>query len=128
MRAARSTTIIFALVLLAAPVAARAQTHVVERKDLDAAVARRAAEPEAERRRLRSLLGRPDVQRLARANGIDVRRAEAGVATLSADELARIAPYASAAEAQLSGGQMLTISTTTIILILLVVILIVLIA
>jgi hypothetical protein len=126
MRAARSATVLFALLLLAAPLAA--QTHVVDGKDLDAAVSRRAAEPGSERQRLRSLLAREDVKRLARANGIDLRRAEAGVSTLSADELARIAPYATAAEKELVGGQAVTISTTAIIIILLVVILIVLIA
>jgi hypothetical protein len=126
MRAVHSATIVLSLVLLATPVAARAQSHVVDGKDLEGAVSRRAAEPEAERQRLRSLLGRPDVRRIARSNGIDLRRVETGVATLSTEELARIAPYAAAADADLAGGQDVRISTMTIILVLLIVILVVL--
>lgn len=78
---------------------------------------------EADRAVVREFLQRDDVQQVAGENGLDIERAEAGVRTLSAAQVANIADRITDAEGQLVGGDTVIITSTTIIIILLILLL-----
>lgn len=116
-----------AVVLLtwfAFPTNAAAQEHAVSAGTLDAIAIEHAAAVEADRAELRVFLDRPDVRRIAAEAGIDVRTASTAVASLSAEEVADLSGRLAQAEAALSGGDRVVISTTAIIIGLLVLIVI----
>src|SRR5262249_46916668 len=78
------------------------------------------ANTDAQRERVRQLLQRADVQKLAGDLGIDLRRAESAVGTLEGQQLADVSAQADRLASALAGGASnVTISTTTIIIALL---------
>jgi hypothetical protein len=107
----------------AAPVLA-AQS-VVSRADLDQALAARRASDESARATIHALLARDEVKALAHRAGLDLRRADAAVATLDGDELRTLSVQAAAADASLAGGQTIQISLVAALLIIIIVILLV---
>jgi len=120
-----SLVLVFLLVAVVPPVHAQS-SHTAPDAALDAAVQEHVASREADREAILRLLARPDVQALAGEAGIDLRRAERGVATLDGSSLTEIAAQAQQAEQALAGGQSrVTISTTLIIIVLLIIILII---
>lgn len=121
--------------LLLAPAAAAGQQadapagdgerHVVEREEAWRAMAAKADRAAEQRVLVRSVLDRPEVERVAAAHGYDLTRARETVATLDGGELSRVAEKARRVDAALAGGaDTVVISTTTIIIGLLVLILI----
>jgi hypothetical protein len=121
------TPLILVILLVAVVPPVHAQSaHTAPDAALDAAVQEHVASREADREAILRLLARPDVQAIAGEAGIDLRRAERGVATLHGSSLTEIAAQARQAEQALAGGQSrVTISTTLIIIVLLIIILIV---
>jgi hypothetical protein len=94
--------------------------------DLDKAIAKTLGQEDAARSAITTLLQREDVRSLAKAHGLDVRRAEAAVSTLQGDELQRLSLLAANANAQLAGGTtVITISLVTALLIVIIIILLV---
>jgi len=102
------------------------EAHVVDQAAIDQALSEAIGEDDAHRETVLRLLRRAEVRGLAAELQLDLRRAEAAVATLEGEELARFASLARDVETQLVGGQSkITLSTTTIIIGLLVLILII---
>lgn len=102
------------------------EAHVVDQAAIDQALSEAIGEDDAHRETVLRLLRRAEVRGLAAELQLDLRRAEAAVATLEGEELARFASLAGDVETQLAGGQSkITLSTTTIIIGLLVLILII---
>jgi len=102
------------------------EAHVVDQAAIDRALSEAIGEDDAHRETVLRLLRRAEVRGLAAELQLDLRRAEAAVATLEGEELARFASLARDVETQLAGGQSkITLSTTTIIIGLLVLILII---
>ncbi len=124
-----SLAVLFAVVLAvpagAATTGATAGTSVVSSAELDQALAARRDADSASRALIRNLLQREQVRALARDAGLDLRRAEAGVATLRGDELRSLASKAAAADSALAGGQTIQISLVAALLIVIIVILLV---
>jgi hypothetical protein len=120
-----SLAVLLTLTAAASPVAAQT-SHAAPQSALDAALQQHARTVDADRETVRRLLERREVRDLADGMGLDLRRADAAVAALGAEELATLAAQARQAEAGLAGGQSsITISTTLIIIGLLVLILII---
>ncbi len=121
---------LFVLAGMTGPEAASAQqpAHVAGPELLEQAVVESAATAEQDRARLQALLERDDVREIAAANALDADRLHDVVGTLTAGQLARIAPHLAAAESALAGGQSITFNATTLIIILLLIIVVVLIA
>ncbi len=108
-------------IVVAAP-AARAQTHVISKSALDKAVQDRAAQVQADRDAVMSLLQRAEVREIAGKAGLSLTKAEAAVATLDGDTLRDLASQARQVQNDLAGGaSTIVISTTAIIIILLLV-------
>jgi hypothetical protein len=102
------------------------QRHIVETAAMNRAVVAQTATDQQNRDVITKTLHQPRVSQMAARLGLDVKRAEGAVATLSGPELARVADQARAANADLSGGsQVVVISTTTILLIIIIIILLV---
>ena len=119
-------TLILTLCLGAGPAGAQEQKRpVVDRVEIDQALASKAAADEEARESIRALLARAEVRALADEVGLDVRRANSAVATLEGAELARVANQATAADQLLVGGQDFRISLVAILLIIIIVILLV---
>jgi len=98
----------------------------VSQAQLDQAITTKLHDEDASRQTIRRLLQREDVQRLARGYGLDARRAEAAVGTLSGDELRRLAAQAAVVDSQLAGGDELVIRMSLVALLLIVIIVILL--
>src|SRR4051812_29660452 len=81
-----------------------AQTHIATQQALDAAVAQHVSAADQDRETVKEFLARSDVRALAGTYGIDIRRAEGAVATMSDAEAASIAAQARQAEQPLAGG------------------------
>lgn len=122
-----SVSIAALLVALSVAPAARAQeVHTASPAALDAALQQHVSADTADRAAIIQLLERDEVKRVAGQTGLDLRRAQSAIATLSDAELARVAAQAQQVEQALAGGQStITVSTTLIIIVLLVIILIV---
>ena len=105
--------------------AATVSVHVASGEALDRLVAADLARQDADRQAIRDLLHRSEVREIAAQNGLDIRKAEAAVATLAGKDLQDAAARARLAQEQLAGGSSVTITTTTLIIILLVVILLI---
>jgi hypothetical protein len=128
MRFVRRSLAVCLTVLLIAPTA-QAQSHVIGKAALDAAVQQRVSQEQADRDAIMSLLGRAEVREIAAKAGLSLEKAEAAVSTLQGDDLRQIASQAQQVQSDLAGGaSTVVISTTTIIIVLLIIILIVLIA
>jgi hypothetical protein len=127
MRVIRNILVAFLSTWLVLPQAARAQrATVADQAALEQAVAAHVREADADRRAIRRMLERHQVREIASRAGIDIKRAEAAVATLDGAELHEIADQARAVNESLAGGQSkITLSTTTIIIGLLVLILLI---
>lgn len=104
---------------------ATSPAHVASTGALDELLAADLARQDADRQAIRDLLRRSEVRDIAARNGLDIRKAEAAVATLSGKDLQEAAARARFAQEQLAGGSSVTITTTTLIIILLVVILLI---
>jgi hypothetical protein len=134
MRTVRSVLVLCLCVLMAAPGGAQTpqsspKSHVVDSTALDAAVAARVQNADADRALVRQVLSRAEVRDVAARAGLDIKRAEAAIATLDAEELQQVASRARDVDNALSGGATtIVITTTTIIIILLLIIIIVLLA
>jgi hypothetical protein len=106
--------------------ATQPSAHVADQSALDAAVRQHVTTADQDREVVRRFLQRDEVRHIAGKAGIDIRRADAAVATMSPSDVARIAAQARQAEQGLAGGaSSVTISTTTIIIALLVLILLI---
>ena len=89
------------------------------------AIAAQAVTDQQNRDVVLSVLHQPQVSEVAGRLGLTVTRAEGAVSTLTSAELARLAGTARAVDAQLAGGDVITISVTTLLLIVIIVILLV---
>lgn len=98
----------------------------VSQAQLDQAIATKLSDEDAARHTIRQLLQREDMQRLARGYGLDARRAEAAVGTLSGEELQRLAVQAAAVDSWLAGGDELVIRMSVVALLLVIIIVILL--
>jgi hypothetical protein len=124
MRLMKAVAAAVVLSLTAAPLAHAQRATIVERSDLDRAVAARVQADEVARASVRALLEREDVRAMAQGLGVDVRRAESAVATLDGEELRQAAAAATAADHALAGGlQTVTLSLVSLLLIIIIVIL-----
>jgi hypothetical protein len=101
------------------------QRHVVDNATLDRLIADRISQQEADRQAIRDVLQRPEVREIASRAGLDITRAEAGVAMLDGKDLQEAADHARKVQTDLAGGGSVVLSTTVIIIILLVIILII---
>ena len=134
MRTARTILTLGLCVLMAVPGRAQdpqssSQSHAVDPAALEAAVAARVQDAEADRALVRRVLSRPEVREVAGRAGLDIKRAEAAISTLNAEELLQVASRARDVDEALSGGATtIVITTTTVIIILLLIIIIILLA
>ena len=127
MKFVRRTLAVALAVMTMAP-AAWAQNHVIGKNALDKAVQARAAQDQADREAILTLLERKEVREVAAKAGLSIEKATVAVSTLQGDDLRQVASQARHVDNELAGGATVVITATTIILILLVVILIVLLA
>jgi hypothetical protein len=126
MQVARNILVVVLSTGLVLPITVRAQQRsMVDQATLDRAIAAHVQRSDADRRTIRGLLERQQVRDIAARVGIDIRRAEAAVATMDGPELGQLAEHARAVEDSLAGGSSVTLSTTTIIIGLLILILII---
>lgn len=124
----RFTGIAAALAVLigVTPALAQQSRHIATAETMRQAVAGKVQQDKDTRAALRELLQKDEVRQVAATAGLDVRAAERAVATLTPDELTRLADPVRTADAVLAGGSgTIVISTTTALLILIIVILIV---
>lgn len=125
MRIARRSLAVFLAALLIAPVA-QAQTHVIDKSALAAAVQERVSQDQADRDAIQSLLQRDEVRQIAAKAGVSLEKAQAAVSALDGEDLRELASQARHVQNDLAGGaSAVVISTTTIIIVLLLIILIV---
>lgn len=107
------------------PISAQ-QAHVADQATLDQAVADHVQQTADDRQAILRALANEQVRKLAGGVGLDLKRAEAAVATLDDADVRLIAAQAQAVNDALAGGQStVTISTTVIIIGLLVLILLI---
>lgn len=126
MQVARNILVVFLSTGLVLPVTVRAQQpSMVDQATLDRAIAAHVQRSDTDRRTIRGLLERQQVREIADRVGIDIKRAEAAVATMDGRELRQLAEHVRAVEDSLAGGSSVTLSTTTIIIGLLILILII---
>ena len=120
-----SVLVMFTLVSVV-PQAQAQSSHAAPLTALEAAVQDHVASATADREAVARLLARPEVQKIAGAAGIDMRRATQAAAALEGAQLTELASQARQLEGSLAGGQStVTISTTLIVIALLIIILIV---
>lgn len=91
--------------------------HIVSGPEIQSRIDQKIHSDVADRQTIRDLLARPDVQRVAGQAGLDLKRADAAVGTLSGPELARIAAQARDANSQLAGGATVTMTWTMVIIV-----------
>lgn len=122
----RPVTMIACLCLsLASPVLAQSATHDdVNVDEVWQTVSRAHSTEDAERAQIMRVLNHPLAQEVARDYQLDLGAAKRMVPVLSGSQLQELAQRAAVADAALSGGDTVTISTTVIIIVLLIVILI----
>ncbi len=124
LRHGRVVALFVSMVLVVTPAIAQ-DTHVLDREMMDDSLAEHVGEDDADREAVFRLLQEPQVRALAAKLDVDLKRAEAAVHTLEGEEIVELASMARTAEAGLSGGSTITLSTTTIIIGLLILILII---
>ncbi len=108
---------LFLIGILVPQVSDAQSAHVASQAAIDAALQQKVDSTDADRARVLQLLERPEVREVARESGIDLRRAQSAVATLSPADLAAVMTRATAVEESLAGGQSrITISTTFLII------------
>jgi len=122
----RHLTIVVLIVSLLAATPGWAQQSVVTRADLNAAMAGKTAQEDADRALVRSVLRDERVRQVAENLSLDITRAEEAVATLSGDDLETAAASARAIQQDLAGAaSTVTISLTVALLIIIIIILLV---
>jgi hypothetical protein len=125
----RTSVSILLMLLLLVPAVPRAQAqtaHAAPQAALDAALRQHSADAAGDRDVVLRVLERAEVKTVAGRMGIDLRRAEGAIATLSEQDLTHVAAQARQVDQALAGGaSTVVISTTTIIIALLVIILLV---
>jgi hypothetical protein len=121
------TYVLVVLLALSGPVAYSAdRSGIVGQADLDRALARDLDRDDAARASIHALLQRAEVRSLAAEHGLDLRRAQAAVATLDSEELQTVSAQAAQVDAQLAGGDpVISISLVSLLLIVIIVILLV---
>lgn len=92
------------------------QEHVIDRSELRASVAEKAAEVDRQRETVLRVLQHEDVRAVADEIGVDLRTVEDAVFTLEESELQRLADQAGRIDKALVAGDTVTISTTAIII------------
>ncbi len=126
MRTSVIGLVVLLCTLMAVPRVAAQQSHAAPPAAIEQALQQHLAASDDDRAVVQRLLERPDVRKLAAEIGLDVRRAQAAVATLDGEQLSQLAAQARQAELALAGGQSsVRISTTLIIIALLVIILLI---
>jgi hypothetical protein len=127
MQLVRKVLVVFLSAWFVLPVGVRAQqSAVVDQATLDQAVAAHVQRSAADRAAIQHVLERQAVREVAARAGIDIKRAEAAIATLDDAELHEVAEQARAVDDSQAGGQSkITLSTTTIIIGLLVLLLLI---
>lgn len=108
--------------VFAAPLGAQEAESVLSSDEVRDLVVERSEELAERRSALTRLLQSADVRRIAASAGIDIHTVESAAATLSDEEVRRLAPRLRDAEHALAGGQAIVISTTAIIIALLILI------
>ena len=100
------TYVLVGMLALSGPLSHSADSaaSLATQADLDDAIARTLVREDAARSTITGLLQRDEVRRMAQDYGLDLRRAEAAVSTLSGDELQRLSLLAADADMQLAGG------------------------
>jgi hypothetical protein len=120
-----SVIALLSVLALSLPAAAQ-QPRTADQAILDQAIADHVRQTTDDREAVLRVLENDQVRRLAGQMGVDLKRAEAAVATLDDAELGAMAAQARAVNDALAGGQStVTISTTLIIIGLLILILII---
>lgn len=120
------TSVLALLFALAIWLPVSAQQHVADQVTLDQVVADHVRQKADDREVIRRVLAIEQVREVVEGAGLDLRRAEAAVASLDDAEVRIIAAQARAVNDVLVGGQStVTISTTVIIIGLLVLILLI---
>src|SRR5690349_1241009 len=94
------TYVLVGLLVLSGPLAHSAESRLATQADLDSAVSKTLAQEDAARGTISALLQRDEVRTIAGSYGLDLRRAEAAVGTLTGDELQRLSVLAADAHAQ----------------------------
>ena len=121
----RTVAVSFVVCSLLWSSSAMAQQHVVAPALMRQALADQAATDQQNRKDLLGVLQQSQVRDMAKRLGLDVKRAEGAVSTLTSAELAGLADQARTADVNLAGGaNTIVISTTTLLLVLIIVILI----
>ncbi len=116
---------ITAAAVLVSSTPALADQHVVSLSTMRQAIVDQRATRTADMASVKAVLARQQTQELAGQLGLDLRKADAALATLSDQELARLASSARAAEVELAGGQrVVVISVTTLLLLIILIVLI----
>lgn len=105
-----------ACLVFAAPLGAQEAESVLSGDEVRQLVTERSAELSENRSALARFLERADVRRIAASVGIDIETVESATATLSDEEVGRLAPRVRDAEKALAGGEAIVISTTAIII------------
>lgn len=121
----KNTAILALALTLVLPGLAAADDSAVRSADLDAALAASSLQDDAARQQVRALLARDEVRVLAEAAGLDLRHADAAVATLEGEELQQLAQHAAAADRELTGGTAIALSLGALILIVVLIIVLV---
>ena len=127
MRTFVSLLTVLLCVITVAPRVAAQTSHAAPQSALDAALQEHAATADADRQAVQQLLQREEIKGVAGQAGIDLKKAQDAVATMSAADLARVAAQAAQVNEALAGGQSrITISTTFLIIALLLLIVLIL--
>lgn len=126
MRTYVSAFAVLLCVLTAVPRVSAQTSHAAPQSAIDAALQQSVTATDADRQLVQRLLDREEVRTVAGQAGIDLKKASAAVATMSAQELAQVTAQARQVDQALAGGQSrIVISTTMIIIGLLVLILLI---
>lgn len=123
MHLMKSFAFVLCFALLAA-VPARAQ-QIVPPGAIDHALSEKAADLAAKQQTIRTALQQPEVQRVAKALGVDITRAQGSVGMLSGGDLDRVAAQAQLVNDEISGGQTVRLNLLWVIIGLLIIILII---
>jgi hypothetical protein len=126
MRKVRGILVMFLVAVMLAPSLAFAQApQAANKSSLSAVAADHAAKKQADRQVILDVLQRDEVKKVANAAGLSVEKAQAAVATLDGQELAKVSAQAQQVNDALAGGQTITLSVWLIIIALLIIILVV---
>jgi hypothetical protein len=121
------TYVLVGCLALSGPLAYSADRSVgiTSQADLNSALVKGLDREDAARDTIRTLLQRDEVRSLANEYGLDLRKAQAAVATLDGDELQTVSAQAAQANTQLAGGDtVISISLVALLLIIIIIILV----